>query len=363
LRDVLKVALEQPTDSSTGAPVSALRRLEFTPVDVRYFQIPCDRWSNVPPFDPRQMLGVTNRLIDPLIPGFSALLTSGLCAHINLSGVHLVHTLDVCYHTFNKPTIYERSMTADYLLRNYYGLSNARLERVLRFERAVLSRGECTSVIAWSSWAKSELMRLYNIPSQKIFVVPPVIPLRKKVRTNSESSAIRILVIGLDYYRKNVPMVFRVFERLKAQFDNLRMTVRTNVPNGFDEKSIPQGCDVVGKMDLQSVQLLYDKADIFFLPTQADSYGVALLEAMSHGLPVVASNLPPLRELVSAPRGFLREREDEDGFVDCLTKLIDDASLRQGLGVNGCIFVRKNFAPEIVAEKLSNVYRASISRS
>jgi len=71
-------------------------------------------------------------------------------------------------------------------------------------------------------------------------------------------------------------------------------------------------------------------ADVFLLPSAQESFGLAALEAMACGVPVVASRVGGLPEVITdGLTGYLRDPDDQEGMAAAVLDLLDDPSLRQ----------------------------------
>ncbi len=89
-------------------------------------------------------------------------------------------------------------------------------------------------------------------------------------------------------------------------------------------------------------------ADVFAFLSRYEGFGIALVEAMWTGLPVVATRIPVLQELVEDERtGLLVSPGSLEGLVDALGRLLDDAVLRETLGRAGAISARR-FTPDAI---------------
>ena len=76
-------------------------------------------------------------------------------------------------------------------------------------------------------------------------------------------------------------------------------------------------CDVVGRMPIDQVDPTTITPSVFCMPTRREAYGIVFLEALAHALPVVATKLKPIRELVSdGQTGYLVDV----GGVDALPR-------------------------------------------
>jgi len=106
----------------------------------------------------------------------------------------------------------------------------------------------------------------------------------------------------------------------------------------------------------------YRKATIFVLPSLIEAFGVTLLEALSCGTPVVASNVGGIPEII---------HDNEDGVIippnkstelaHAIQRLLDDKKTRSFLGQNGREKVTKNFSKKTTIRKLLKIYDEMIN--
>lgn len=79
------------------------------------------------------------------------------------------------------------------------------------------------------------------------------------------------------------------------------------------------------------LSLAYQRADLFVLPSRFEGYGMVYAEAMAHGLPVVASNVGPVPDLVTQEAGLFVPPDDPIALYAALDQLIMDSTLRNRL--------------------------------
>lgn len=97
---------------------------------------------------------------------------------------------------------------------------------------------------------------------------------------------------------------------------------------GLEEKVIFHG--VVG---LEELSRFYSEADIFVLPSLYEPFGIVFAEAMSFGLPIIATNAGGIPELVEdGGNGFLVPPGDVDSLAEAIDKLASNAELRERFG-------------------------------
>jgi glycosyltransferase involved in cell wall biosynthesis len=91
---------------------------------------------------------------------------------------------------------------------------------------------------------------------------------------------------------------------------------------------------VTGYVRSSELEQLYWRASIFAFPSLDEGFGIPVIEAMAHGLPVVTSNRSALAEVAGAA-ALQVNPEDQEAITASLSRLIDDASLRKELGKAG----------------------------
>jgi len=123
-------------------------------------------------------------------------------------------------------------------------------------------------------------------------------------------------------------------------------------------ESVVKDCGVVADM-----APVYALADILLLPARQDPLPRVVMEAMGYGIPVVATRVDGIPEMVEdGVTGFLAESEDAVGLADRMKKLLKDESLRQEMGKAGRERAHKLFSPEIYTSKMLMLYQGLLSQ-
>jgi glycosyltransferase involved in cell wall biosynthesis len=107
---------------------------------------------------------------------------------------------------------------------------------------------------------------------------------------------------------------------------------------------------------LQDVRDLYGRADIVVMPSRQESFGRVAAEAMVNGLPVVASDLPAVREVVEdGVSGLLIPIGDQAAFNGAVRTLAEDRELAAAFGRRGRELAQR-YLPASVSAKLAALY-------
>jgi glycosyltransferase involved in cell wall biosynthesis len=88
---------------------------------------------------------------------------------------------------------------------------------------------------------------------------------------------------------------------------------------------------LAGELDGPSLEAMYDGSDVFVLATLRETYGMAVAEALAHGLPVVSTTTGAIPDLVGSDAGLLVSPGDVPALTDVLSQVLRDDALRKRL--------------------------------
>ncbi len=177
-----------------------------------------------------------------------------------------------------------------------------------------------------------------------------------------QDGKLNILFVGRLEKRKGLRYLLEAYGKLKWDLPNIRLIVVG--PGNPDKESYRvisshnlQDVDFVGRVSYEDLPRYYASADIFCSPaTGAESFGIVLLEAMSAGKPVVASDIEGFRGIITdGEQGLLVQKKDSDALANALGALARDPELRRRLGSQGSRSA-EDYRWEVVAGRVENYY-------
>ena len=181
-----------------------------------------------------------------------------------------------------------------------------------------------------------------------------------------QDGKINILFVGRLEKRKGLRYLLEAYGKLKWDLPNIRLIVVG--PGNPDKESYRvmssqnlQDVEFVGLVSYDDLPRYYASADIFCSPaTGAESFGIVLLEAMSAGKPVVASDIEGFRGVMThGQQGLLVPKKDSNALAESLGMLARDPELRRKLGGNGNRLAEE-YRWEVVAGRVEAYYNTCL---
>lgn len=220
-------------------------------------------------------------------------------------------------------------------------------------------------VVLSQSWSEFVL----NIaPDAKVVVLPNFVAM-----PNSEPTAIApdqqahqtvsALFLGLVGERKGVFDLIPAVQRALREAPQLRVVIGGNgdvegARRLAQELGVVQAIEFVGWVAGADKERLLREADFYVLPSHNEGLPMSLLEAMSHGLPVISTRVGGIPELVDDSKdGLLIEAGDVGALTSSLVRLASDHVTRINMGRNARTKVEQRFSATSVLPKLEDLYR------
>jgi glycosyltransferase involved in cell wall biosynthesis len=147
-----------------------------------------------------------------------------------------------------------------------------------------------------------------------------------------------ILFIGRRFEDKGYFLVLEAFALLRHQIPNATLVI---AGSGDWPKSTAEGVLELGLVSDETKQDALGACTIFCVPSKGESFGIAYFEAWNCGKPVVALDLPTLRETVGASGGgLLAKPDDAVDLAEKLRQLLGQPELAVAMGTRGREFSR-----------------------
>lgn len=207
------------------------------------------------------------------------------------------------------------------------------------------------------------LTTMYHIPNERIFVIPNATDFAAISQPKSlfDNTTVNLIAVGRVDHQKNYHFMFRVLAALKKVDLNFTLSV---VGIGGQEEELRQYAKELGVEDMiiwkgrlhgSDLQSAYENADIFIHTALFEGFGTVLIEAMAKGLPICASRVIGVKDVVkNGYNGFLCDF-DEQEFAANILKISTDKILYSEISKNNLQTV-KQYKWENILRDTINVY-------
>lgn len=196
---------------------------------------------------------------------------------------------------------------------------------------------KASRIIAISQSTKNDLIKYFHIPENKIDVIYYGKPDLGKTKMDELKPDIKpyILHVGIDKPHKNVKRLIEAFALFlnKTKSDYRLVLIGPKEPINPDLKKVI--CDhkleskiiFPGYLPQSEISSFYTNADLFVFPSLYEGFGLPPLEAMSTGIPVIASNTSSLPEVLG-DAALLIDPTNVESIAQGMENLLTDSSLR-----------------------------------
>ncbi len=121
-------------------------------------------------------------------------------------------------------------------------------------------------------------------------------------------------------------------------------------------RDLPPNVTLLGRVD--DVRPLLAAADIFAVPSRREGQGIAALEAMAAGVPVIAARVGGLAEMLTdGETALLVPPDDPEALAAALGRLQGDSRLRQKLAANALVLVQACYSLQTMLDTLTDIYQ------
>ena len=174
----------------------------------------------------------------------------------------------------------------------------------------------------------------------------------------------RVMILHVSNLRPvKAPLdVIRIFYGIQKELDfDLSLCVFGDGPMHSQMEDLAKKLGISDKVNFMGVfnnlGPIYKSASLLLLPSQHESFGLVALEALACGIPVVASRVGGLPEVIEdGQNSFLFERNNLDEAIEKSIRVLTDAQLRKEICANGILTATQKFAMAKIVKQYESVY-------
>jgi glycosyltransferase involved in cell wall biosynthesis len=270
--------------------------------------------------------------------------------------------------TLHHPITVDRSIALDHAETAWKRFNTRRWFGFLRMQVRVVK--QLPAVLTVSHNSKVDINAQMKVPLERLTVVPvgvdhtvfrPYDDVTKKKGRLMVTSSSDVPMKGL------VPLLEAIAKlRTEREIDLIvigQPRPKGRVANALERLGLTDIVTTISGVSDEDLARLYGEAEVAIVPSLYEGFSLPAIEAMSCGVPVVATTGGALPEVVGASdeTGLLVEPNDPEALVGAIRRLLDDADLRARLGAAGRQRVIERFTWEVTARGTAACYDAILT--
>lgn len=192
-----------------------------------------------------------------------------------------------------------------------------------------------------------------------VVMIPNPLPIHVSAKSSLKSK--RVVSIGRYSYEKGYDLLLKAWAIVERQIPEWNLDI---IGMGNSEPYRKMASDIGLNVDrchildwVNDVQSVYQNSSVFVLSSRYEGFGLVLLEAMAHGVPVVSFACPngPLELICDGENGLLASPEDIESLAEKMILLINNADLRHKLSQNG-LQKSQQYSIDVIADRWKKLF-------
>ncbi|MEK7067639.1 MAG: glycosyltransferase family 4 protein [Patescibacteria group bacterium] len=207
---------------------------------------------------------------------------------------------------------------------------------------------QANAVRAVSQRLKRQLVSEFGVRAEKITVVPIYTEraTHNAQRITHNSERFIFLTVGRLVSVKNIAMQIDAIAKLVKKYVSVELLI---VGDGDQRKTLEQMCCALRVARYvkffgwqNDLDQFYQQADAFLLTSNSEGWGIAVLEAAAHGLPIIMTDVGLAGEVIKeGESGIIIPTQDQEALTNAMVILIENEQLLQKLGQGALVALQK----------------------
>jgi len=225
------------------------------------------------------------------------------------------------------------------------------------YERFILQNyifNKARAIVVPSSF----VIKNMKINPRKAIVIPPCVTGGMIKIKNKKHKVIKVISVGglkKSEKHKGIEYIIRAFPKIIDSYPMARLLLVGNgdanrikeLDNTAKILKVEKYVDFVGEKSSPYLDKIFGSSDVLVVPSLNESFGMVIIEGMSMGIPVVASNIGGIPEIISnGVNGILVPPGEPEYLSKAVIEIMDDKQLRNKFILNGRDLVKEKFSLE-----------------
>lgn len=206
-------------------------------------------------------------------------------------------------------------------------------------------------LIVNSEYLKNKIIRDFDIDPSRIFILRKSIVTSRyafKPERTTDKKSVKILFLKSDWKRGGLEDIAGAFKLLSE----IHFTITIAGPGKEHEKTITQlfvkltnvKLNYLGKQNEGEVIQLLEEHDLLCIPSRSEALGVAIMEGLASGIPVVTTNVGGIGEVTkNGEYAWVTQPENPESLAETIRQCLNNPTLRKEKSFAGIHFIKKEF--------------------
>lgn len=311
-------------------------------------------------------LGIQEQLAGKMVPGISLIYPAGLIKLIKQSGCDIVHTHSGCWF---KVAIACAFIPGVKMIYTDHGRFFP--ESKMRVFLDKMSIHFTDKVVAVGANLKNYLISKVKLPAKKVIQINNCIDSNRFFPAGNNEGIrkelgyavddVIIIIVARLAPVKNHRFLINTFKELSKKYPNAKLMIVGDGPLRNELEDLTAELQLGDKVnfmgDRNDVPKLLQAADFATLSSLSEGISLTILEAMSTGLPVVATAVGGNPSIITdGEDGYLADSGDLEAYSNCLEKLVDSCELRIEMGRKARETIVAKWSLNIMTKKYEELY-------
>ena len=225
-------------------------------------------------------------------------------------------------------------------------LSAKTLDRLIQVADGVIAINNPSILFLEELVESNKIFKLESFIENDIFI--------KKREYKKENQDLKVLFIGAFVEEKGANEILTLADIFPNLSFNLVGQISENYQNQISNKINIKSNGIVSRIKILE---FLDENDIFLFPSHSEGFPNVVLEAMSRGLPIIASNVGAIPEMIIDQKGgYLSDIEDIESLKISLDKLLSNNVAREEMGKFNYYRARELYTYDVIIKKMIKIY-------
>lgn len=218
---------------------------------------------------------------------------------------------------------------------------------------------KCTAIFCMGHWLRDFLVHS-GLSANKVIYCGGGTNVDFSLIKPQQKTGNKLLFVGKDFKRKGGFITYEAFKLLRNQGEDVELYVAGPSENPI--KNPVKGYHFVGQVKYDEVAELFNKCDVFCMPSYFEAYGLVFIEALTFGLPCIGRNSYEMPYFIDEGKtGLLLKNDNPRELSGLMLKLLKDKTYKEIVRQKHDFYISE-YSWDAVARRMKEVMDFSVAR-